>query len=75
VYRRRVGGAGANETEARARAVNATAWEPPPGMVKVICRQCGYRFSAPGPDTLFCADCAAPRRKVGNGDASSELSA
>ena len=64
MYRKPLGKAGATEPKARARAINAMAWEPPPGMVKLLCQQCGYWFSAPGPDTPLCADCAAPPREA-----------
>jgi len=60
MYRRCVGYVGANEIEAKARAINATAWKPPPDMVKLVCQQCGYWFAAPSPDTALCAGCAAP---------------
>jgi len=32
--------------DASARAINAQAWEPPPGMVKRQCPQCRYWFRA-----------------------------
>jgi hypothetical protein len=34
----------AAELEEGARAINATSWEPPPGMVKKRCSQCRYFF-------------------------------
>jgi hypothetical protein len=35
------------EVEAEARAINATGWEPPHGMVKRQCSWCRYVFAAP----------------------------
>ena len=35
------------ELEVEARAINATDWQPPPGMVKKQCSQCRYWFAAP----------------------------
>jgi hypothetical protein len=66
--RTRQSNAGTNAVEAEARAINATAWEPPPGMVKVLCQQCSYWFSASDHNMPFCADCAAPPRLVDPGD-------
>jgi hypothetical protein len=34
------------DAEALARAVNAEAWEPLPGMVKKRCSRCHYWFAA-----------------------------
>jgi len=43
--------------DASARAINAQAWEPPPGMVK---RQCRYWFAAsPHSSEECCPDCAS----------------
>jgi hypothetical protein len=64
---------GANEPEAKSRTINATAWEPPPGMVKALCQQCGYWFAAPGPDTPLRADCAAPPREAGEDEHHSQV--
>jgi hypothetical protein len=33
--------------EPPARAINAQAWEPPPGMVKRQCPECRYWFAVP----------------------------
>ena len=51
---------GLTELEAAARAVNAEAWEPPPGMVRRQCPHCRYFFASP-PDAeeLRCPDCAS----------------
>jgi hypothetical protein len=35
------------QLELEARAVNATDWQPPPGMVKRQCDWCSYWFAAP----------------------------
>jgi len=46
--------------DASARAINAQAWEPPPGMVKQQCPQCRYWFAAsPHSDEECCPDCAS----------------
>jgi len=48
--------------EAEARAVNATDWQPLPGMAKRRCRDCRYRFAVPveaADTTPCCPDCAA----------------
>ena len=50
------------ELEAEARAINATDWEPPPGMVKKRCSQCCYWFAVLGAKaeaTSRCPDCAS----------------
>jgi hypothetical protein len=50
------------ELEAEARAVNATAWEPLPGMAKKRCVRCSYWFAvslAEAEATSRCPDCAA----------------
>jgi hypothetical protein len=49
--RRQPGGKAVVDEEASVREVNATAWEPMPGMVKLRCRDCCYFFAAPRPDT------------------------
>jgi hypothetical protein len=42
-----------------ARAINASPWQPPPGMVKRQCPVCGYFFAAPSDaGALRCPDCA-----------------
>jgi hypothetical protein len=51
----------AAELEVEARAVNATDWEPLPGMAKKRCSQCRYRFAVPIGEaevTSRCPDCA-----------------
>ena len=35
----------ASELEAEARAINATDWQPLPGMVKRRCLRCRYLFT------------------------------
>jgi hypothetical protein len=46
--------------DASARAINAQAWEPPPGMVKRLCPQCRYWFAAsPHTNEEWCPDCAS----------------
>ena len=46
------------EAEAAARAVNAEAWEPMPGMVKRQCPECRYWFAAPASSQeARCQDC------------------
>jgi hypothetical protein len=57
---RTVKGGGMKDEEAAARAINAKPWEPPPGMVKRLCPECRYFFSAPAAEAkIFCPDCAA----------------
>jgi hypothetical protein len=49
------------DAEAAARAINAKAWEPPPGMVRQKCSRCGYWFAAPvNSDEPRCPDCSQP---------------
>jgi predicted Zn-ribbon and HTH transcriptional regulator len=46
------------DVEAAARAVNAKPWEPPPGMVKQQCSDCGYFFATdPANTEPRCPDC------------------
>jgi len=46
--------------DASARAINAQAWEPPPGMVKRLCPQCRYWFAAsPHTNEEWCPDCVS----------------
>lgn len=48
------------ELEQEARAINATDWEPLPGMVKKRCAQCHYWFAVPLAEaeaTSRCPDC------------------
>ena len=49
------------ELELEARTVNATDWEPLPGMAKKRCSQCRYWFAVPVAEaeaTSRCPDCA-----------------
>lgn len=47
------------EKEIDARLINAEPWEPPPGMVKRQCEECGYFFSTPAEAQIGrCPDCA-----------------
>jgi hypothetical protein len=51
----------AAELEVEARAVNATDWQPLPGMAKKRCSQCRYWFAVPIAEadaTSRCPDCA-----------------
>jgi hypothetical protein len=49
---------GLASAEAAARAVNAEAWEPMPGMVKRQCPECRYWFAAPASSQeARCQDC------------------
>lgn len=56
------------ELEQEARAVNATDWEPLPGMVRKRCLRCRYLFAVKLEEaevTATCPDCApsqAPKR-------------
>jgi hypothetical protein len=53
------------ELEQEARTINATDWEPPPGMVKKRCSQCRYWFAVPAVEaeaTSRCPDCSHPTR-------------
>jgi hypothetical protein len=46
-----------------AHAINATGWEPLPGMVKKRCSRCSYWFAVrvmEAEATSRCPDCAAP---------------
>ena len=55
----------AAELEVEARAVNATDWEPLPGMAKKRCSQCRYWFAVPAVEaeaTSRCPDCSHPTR-------------
>ena len=46
--------------DASARAINAQAWEAPPGMVKRQCPQCRYWFAAsPHSAEECCPDCVS----------------
>jgi hypothetical protein len=46
------------ELEQEARATNAVAWEPLPGMVKRRCDRCRYWFAAPAESHQpRCPDC------------------
>jgi len=50
------------QLEQEARAINATDWQPPPGMVKKQCSQCRYWFAvrvAEAEATSRCPDCAS----------------
>ena len=50
------------ELEAEARLVNASEWEPMPGMVKKRCARCHYWFAVRVTDaeaTSWCPDCAS----------------
>jgi hypothetical protein len=50
------------ELEQEARAVNATDWQPLPGMMKKRCSQCRYFFAVPLAEaeaTSRCPDCAS----------------
>ena len=50
------------ELEQDARTINATDWQPPPGMAKKRCGQCRYWFAVPiaEPETTSrCPDCAS----------------
>jgi len=52
----------AAELELEARAINATDWQPMPGMVKKRCSRCHFWFAVPGTaaeTTSRCPDCAA----------------
>jgi PHP family Zn ribbon phosphoesterase len=49
------------ELEQEARAINATDWQPLPGMMKKQCTQCRYWFALPEAEadaTSRCPDCA-----------------
>jgi hypothetical protein len=49
------------ELEQAARATNAEAWEPLPGMVKKRCLRCRYWFAVIAEEaetTATCPDCA-----------------
>ncbi len=51
----------AAELEVEARAINATDWQPLPGMVKKQCSQCRYWFAVSiteAEETSRCPDCA-----------------
>ena len=47
--------------EAIACAINAEAWEPPPGMVKRRCNDCRYWFATADVEASQCPDCAGYR--------------
>jgi hypothetical protein len=50
-----------NDDEYEARRINATDWEPLPGMVKKRCSRCHYLFALPEAEaeaTSRCPDCA-----------------
>jgi hypothetical protein len=50
------------ELEEEARAINATDWEPLPGMVKRRCLRCRYWFAVTVTEaeaTSRCPDCAS----------------
>jgi hypothetical protein len=56
------------ELEQEARAVNATDWQPLPGMTKKRCSQCRYLFAVPATEaeaTSRCPDCAGLGTKGG----------
>jgi len=61
------------ELELEARAVNATDWEPLPGMVKKRCLRCYYWFAVraeEAAETATCPDCAPSQtRKRSNNSA------
>ena len=64
-------GSGAWQLELAARAVNATDWEPLPGMAKKRCSQCRYWFAVLATEvaaTSRCPDCVGfgtrPGRRV-----------
>ena len=49
------------ELERKARAINATDWQPLPGMLKKRCSKCRYLFAvliAEAEATSRCPDCA-----------------
>ena len=51
------------ELEVEARVVNATDWEPLPGMVKRLCDWCRYFFAAPATNhEPRCPDCVRAGR-------------
>jgi hypothetical protein len=61
------------ELEQEARAVNATDWEPLPGMTKKRCLKCRYLFAIKAEEadsTATCPDCAPSQtRKRSNNSA------
>jgi hypothetical protein len=52
--------------DAKARASNATDWQPLPGMHKVRCEQCLFFFATKSTaPSRYCADCTVLRRVPG----------
>jgi hypothetical protein len=55
------------ELEVEARAINATDWQPPPGMVKKRCLRCRYLFAVRLDEaevTATCPDCAPSQTRA-----------
>jgi rubrerythrin len=48
-----------SDAETLARQVNDEPWDPPPGMVKVVCSECEYLFAS-DLRTPLCPECRKP---------------
>lgn len=55
---------GKNASTDSARAINASDWEPPPGMHKVQCWECHFWFAAPNQRTKVCPDCVSLMERI-----------
>lgn len=45
------------KSELMARAINAEAWEPPPGQVKLRCMKCEFYYASWDQWSELCHDC------------------